>query len=253
MNSSTNKTKNNQANATESVQEKMVRRAERICDYKFKNKTLLIQALTHPSMVETDQIGKSYERLEFLGDSLLGSFIAQVLFTRFPEYNEGALTRIKVSLVSGGNLSKVAKGLGLEDVIIFGSSERGTGKRGLASALENVYEALTAAIALDGGLEEAFKWAYRTLDLDEIDDSAAKTENPKSVLQEKLQVDHITPTYELIDTSGPPHSRVFTSNVLMDGEVIGTGSGRSKKDAESAAAAAALEQMIAAEKKKRRK
>jgi ribonuclease-3 len=228
----------------------IVNKTEKICGYKFKNKTLLVQALTHPSMVESDQINKSYERLEFLGDSLLGSFIAQVLFTRFPDYNEGALTRIKVSLVSGGNLSGVAKRLGLANVIIFGSSEKGTGKRGLASALENVYEALTAAIALDGGLDAAFDWAYRTLKLDTIDDSAAKIENPKSVLQEILQVDRITPTYELVETSGPPHARVFTCNVLSEGKIIGTGSGRSKKDAEAAAAEAALEQIRAAEKKK---
>ncbi|HBT94978.1 MAG TPA: ribonuclease III [Coriobacteriia bacterium] len=222
-----------------------------ILGYEFKDTSLLIRALTHPSVTDADQINDSYERLEFLGDSLLGAFIARVLYERFPRYDEGCLTRIKVSLVSGGNLSKVAESLGLADFIIFGSSERGTGKRGLASALENVYEAITAAIALDGGQDEAFTWVYRTLNLDEIDDSAAKIENPKSNLQEILQVNRITPTYELVETSGPPHARTFTSNVLSDGKVIGTGTGRSKKDAESAAAESALKRMRGKENRKK--
>jgi ribonuclease-3 len=229
----------------------IVARSEQVIGYSFKNKSLLIQALTHPSKVEADQNSKSYERLEFLGDSLLGSFIAQALFDKYPDYNEGSLTRIKVSLVSGGNLSKTARELGLADLIIFGLSEKGTGKRGLSSALENVYEALVAAIALDGGQEAACKWVHRTLRLDQIDDSASKTDNPKSALQEKLQVDRVTPTYELVEMVGPPHERIFTCNVLSDGVVIGTGSGHSKKDAETAAARFALKQLAKAKKRQK--
>jgi ribonuclease-3 len=97
-----------------------VQHAEDIMGYCFKDKDLLIQALTHPSAIEEDPIGGSYERLEFLGDSLLGAFVALVIYERFPDLDEGALTRIKVALVSGGMLSRRAEELGFADLIIFG-------------------------------------------------------------------------------------------------------------------------------------
>jgi ribonuclease-3 len=208
--------------------------------YGFRDRSLLQRALTHPSAVEEDSIALSYERLEFLGDSILGAVIAQEIFQRFPEMDEGGMTRIKVSLVSGDSLSGIARDLGFADLIIFGSSERGTGKRGLHSALENVYEAVIAALTLDGGMDIAREWIMRTLAPRISAHSADEPENPKSSLQEILQVKRITPTYELVSTEGPPHDRVFTANVLSGGEVIGTGTGRSKKDAEAQAAYEAL-------------
>jgi ribonuclease-3 len=225
--------------------------AEQIIGYTFQDKDLLIRALTHPSAIEEDPIGGSYERLEFLGDSLLGAFVAVTIYERFPDFDEGALTRIKVSLVSGGMLSRRAEELGFANLIIFGSSEKGTGKRGLSSALENVFEALTAAIALDGGSEAAREWVIRALGDYISRDIAAEPENPKSLLQEKLQVGRITPTYELVEACGPPHERVFTCNVLSEGVVIGTGDGHSKKDAEAAAAAQALKRLRKANKRKK--
>ncbi|MDR0350996.1 MAG: ribonuclease III [Coriobacteriales bacterium] len=222
------------------IDDERVERCERILDYQFKDKELLLQALTHPSASEYDPIRGSYERLEFLGDSLLGAFISMTIYKRFPDLDEGALTRIKVSLVSGGRLSQRAEELGFSDLIIFGSSEWGTGKRGLSSALENVFEAVTAAIALDGGLAASNQWVMRALDDYITRELAFKSESPKSRLQEILQVNRITPTYELVNTTGPPHERVFTCNVLSGEEIIGTGVGSSKKDAEAAAAAHAL-------------
>jgi len=219
---------------------KRIEQAEKTIGYTFRDKRLLIQALTHPSAAENNAIHSSYERLEFLGDSLLGAFVAYKIFEKFPDFDEGGMTRIKVSLVSGGMLSKRAEELGFSDIIIFGSSEKGTGKRGLSSALENVFEALTAAIALDGGIEKSREWVMQTLG-DYISlDTALESENPKSVLQEILQVDHITPIYHLDDTTGPPHARVFTSSVLSGDEVIGTGVGYTKKEAEAEAATQAL-------------
>jgi ribonuclease-3 len=214
--------------------------AERILGYCFFDKNLLLSALTHPSAAEEDPISCSYERLEFLGDSIMGAIIAQEIYDRFPQMDEGGMTRIKVSLVSGETLARRAGELGFGELIIFGSSERGTGKRGLHSALENVYEALVAALALDGGYEVARCWVRGTLAPYISEQSAAEPENPKSTLQEILQVDHVTPTYELVMTEGPPHERVFTSNVLSEGKVIGTGTGHSKKDAEAKAAVQAL-------------
>jgi ribonuclease-3 len=230
-----------------------VERAESIIGYHFRNEDLLIQALTHPSAIEEDPIGGSYERLEFLGDSLLGAFVAFTIYERFPDFDEGVLTRIKVSLVSGGTLSRRAEELGFADIIIFGSSERGTGRRGLSSALENVFEALTAAIAIDGGIDEARAWVMRALGDYISSDIASESENPKSILQEVLQVDRITPTYELIETSGPPHQRTFTCNVLSEGVVIGCGAGHSKKDAEAEAAAQALKRLRGTNNRKKSK
>jgi ribonuclease-3 len=225
-----------------------IEKAEAILGYHFSNPDLLIRALTHPSAAESDPIANSYERLEFLGDSLLGAFVSHAIYTRFPELDEGGLTRIKVSLVSGSSLSERAADLGLGELIIFGSSERGTGQRGLNSALENVFEALVAALTLDGGPEVARTWVLDVLGAYIDGGFASEPENPKSMLQEILQLNRITPTYEVVETTGPPHARVFTCNVLSGTEVIGTGCGHSKKDAEAQAAAAALESLRAAQK-----
>ncbi|MDR1014616.1 MAG: ribonuclease III [Coriobacteriales bacterium] len=227
--------------------------AERILGYTFNDKALLLRALTHPSAIEENAIEGSYERLEFLGDSFLGAFVSLTLYERFPDLDEGALTRIKVSLVSGGMLSERCAELGFADLIIFGSSERGTGRRGLYSALENVFEALIAAIALDGGASEAQRWVLEVLDSHISRKLAAEPENPKSILQEILQASRITPTYEVVETSGPPHERIFTCNVLSAGVVVGTGTGHSKKDAEAAAAAHALKRLSRRDRRKAKK
>ena len=158
----------------------------------------------------------SYERLEFLGDSVLGAIVATEAFHRYPELDEGGLTRIKVALVAGSSLAKVAESLGFADIIVFGLSEAARGRRGLHSALENVYEATVAALYLDAGIEVAQRFVAATL-LDHMSlDMAKEPENPKSILQEKLQEDGITPTYKLVETQGPPHDRTFITQVYAD-------------------------------------
>jgi len=214
--------------------------AEIILEHKFKDRNLLLHALTHPSAVEERAVDNSYERLEFLGDSYLGAIIADMLYRRFPDLDEGGMTRVKISLVSGESLSRKASELGIADLILFGSSEHGTGKRGLHSALENVFEALVAALVLDAGIYVAQEWVCRVL-ADEISvHQAEEPDNPKSNLQELLQEQHITPTYELVAAAGPAHDRTFTSRVLAEGQELALGVGHSKKAAESAAAASAL-------------
>lgn len=220
-----------------------IARAEEILEYTFHDKALLLAALTHPSAVEGHSVSDSYERLEFLGDSILGSIVAYRAFHDYPDLNEGGLTRIKVSLVSGSSLAKVADELGFADIIIFGSSERGTGKRGLHSALENVYESLVAALYLDGGLNSAVAFVDRTLISHMNIDMAKEPENPKSVLQERLQEDGITPTYRLVETQGPPHDRTFVTQVFVGVDSIAKGVGRTKKESESKAAQSALEML----------
>lgn len=215
--------------------------AERILGHSFKDRSLLLAALTHPSAAEGHSILDSYERLEFLGDSILGAIVAYSAYHAYPDLDEGGLTRIKVSLVSGSSLSDVSKDLGLADVIFFGSSERGTGRRGLHSALENVYESLVAALYLDEGLEAAADFVKRTLIVRMSADMAKEPENPKSVLQERLQEDGITPTYRLVETQGPPHDRTFVTQVFVGVQSIARGVGRTKKESESQAAKSALE------------
>ncbi len=216
-------------------------RAEEILGYSFEDRLLLLAALTHPSAAEGHSISDSYERLEFLGDSILGAIVSYCAFNEYPTLDEGGLTRIKVSLVSGSSLAKTAEELGLADVIVFGSSERGTGRRGLHSALENVYESLVAALYLDGGLGAAVDFVKRTLVVKMDADMAKEPENPKSVLQERLQEDGITPTYRLVETQGPPHDRTFVTQVFVGVQSIAKGVGRTKKESESQAAKSALE------------
>lgn len=215
--------------------------AQQIIGYTFKDENILLPAITHPSAVEGKPVKCSYERLEFLGDSVLGGIVAKAAFDAFPRLDEGGLTRIKVALVSGSSLSRVASDLGFADAIIFGLSERGTGRRGLHSALENVYEAVVAALFLDGGLSVAVDFVKRTLICHMSIDMAKEPENPKSVIQEKLQEQGITPTYQLIETLGPPHDREFITRVLADDIPLAQGTGRTKKESESNAAKCALE------------
>ncbi len=216
---------------------------QNILQYRFNSESLLLAAITHPSATEGRSVKYSYERLEFLGDSILGAIVAMLAFHEYHELDEGGLTRIKVALVSGSSLSDVASHLGFADCIVFGLSEAGTGRRGLHSALENVYEATVAALYLDGGLDAAVTFVKRTLIPRMSIDMAREPENPKSALQEKLQEDGITPTYKLIDTQGPPHDRTFVAQVFAGDKGLAQGTGRTKKEAESQAARTTLERL----------
>ena len=174
-------------------------RAQEILGHEFNNKVLLRAALTHPSAVEGQPVSASYERLEFLGDSILGAVFARSLFESYPEFDEGKLTRLKVSLVSGATLSEVSHELGIDDIIIFGASETGTGARGLHSALENVYESLVGALYLDAGWDVAAEFIHRTLKPHLASERAEHPANPKSFLQECVQADgHEPPAYKLV-------------------------------------------------------
>ncbi len=214
--------------------------AETILGHTFADKDLARRALTHPSAVEVRDPNAYYERLEFLGDSIVGFLIAEELFRRFPSMDEGGLTRIRVSVVSRSALGKVAAELGLADALVVGQSERGTGGRGLKSALGNVYEALVAALYLDAGLDTARGWVLATLGPLISEDVAVSLENPKSELQERLQARGNAPTYHLVSQDGPPHARTFTVEVSVGGTVVGSGTGQTKKEAEAEAAAAAI-------------
>ena len=218
-----------------------VAEAERICGHVFEDKGLVAAALTHPSAAEGKPVSASYERLEFLGDSILGAIVATDLFERFPEMDEGELTQAKISLVSGKMLSAIAEGLGVAPLIVMGESERGTGARGMHSALENVYEALVGALYLDAGYVPAHEFVQRTLGPEVSPALAKKPISPKSRLQEVTQRDmRCGPEYKLVSEEGPAHDPTFTSVVMVEGRRIGRGAGSSKKSSESAAAIDAL-------------
>lgn len=214
--------------------------AQEILGHTFEDIDLLDRALTHPSYYEDCSLACDYERLEFLGDSVLGLIVVEDTYRRFPEMPEGMMTKIKIATVSGSTLSAAAGELGLGNLLLLGESERRTGGRGMASALENVFEATVGALYLDGGIKAARAFVLRVLGPHIAPGVADLSEHPKSRLQEVVQARGAVPEYEIVSTQGPPHDRTFCAVVTVDGETIGRGTGRSKKEAEMNAAADAL-------------
>jgi ribonuclease-3 len=215
--------------------------AERVTGHIFVDRDLLRRSLTHPSASEDRDPTAFYERLEFLGDAVVSLVVAEEIYRRFPSMTEGGMTRIRVSVVAGSVMATVADELGLGDALILGSSEMGTTGRGMQSALENTFEALTAALYLDAGLEVARDWVLRTLGPRIDPDTASTPENPKSILQEALQARGEVPAYRITGQQGPPHDRHFEAEVVLGDVVLGQGSGRTKKEAEASAASVAIE------------
>lgn len=222
-------------------------RAEAVVGHVFADRSLLARALTHPSVSADDTVLLDYERLEFLGDAVLGLIVVEEIYRRFPELAEGVMTKLKISVVSGSSLVAAAERLGLADLIALGDSERGTGTRGLRSALENAFEAVAGAIYLDGGLDAARSFVVLTLG-DRITEDAVERlelEHPKSRLQEIVQADGRTVQYHIVSEEGPPHARLFTAEVRVSGRLMGSGVGASKKEAEMRAAQEALDTVSA--------
>lgn len=219
-----------------------IERVEALLGHVFGDRALAIAALTHPSHATETAGAESYERLEFLGDSVLGFIVADELFRHYTESPEGVLTRRKIAVVSGERLAAVAAEAGLEELLLFGKGEARAGTRGRTSVLENALEALVGAVYLDAGLEAARGVVLRLLGhVLSLEDIAAE-DDAKSTLQEITQArgDGL-PQYVVTESSGPAHAPRFTVEVRLAGHVLGTGSGRSKKEAEKAAARAALE------------
>ncbi|MBI4803132.1 MAG: ribonuclease III [Elusimicrobia bacterium] len=207
---------------------------EEAIEYSFKDKELLAQALTHKSYsTERGQAGFN-ERLEFLGDSVLGLIVAYYLFTKYPCEDEGYLSKVKSVLVSRTNLARWAKDLNLGEHVFLGVGESQTGGMKRSSILANSLEALIGAVYLDGGLEKAFVLVSRWLDRPGA--SSVETDY-KSTLQELIQKRHKKPPeYEIMHTEGPEHEKVFTVRVKIGRKVLGVGAGKNKKEAQQAAA-----------------
>lgn len=211
--------------------------------YQFHNPRLLTEALTHPSVTHERQRKQfDNQRLEFLGDAVLQLVITEHLFARYIDAGEGRLTTRRARLVSRESLKVHAATLGLGHHLLMGRGEEASGGRQRDSTLGDAFEALLGAIYLDSDLE-----TVRRFILDEMRDDLERLEeeplevNPKGQLQELLQaISPGSPSYELLSQHGREHERVFRVRVVWDNQVLGEGSGRSKKLAETAAALAAL-------------
>ena len=218
---------------------------ERRVGYRFRDRGLLEHALTHKSRAAEDASGgvADNESLEFLGDAVLGLVVADSLFRKFPDYNEGQKSKIKASVVSTQSLARHAEQLRLGEHLLLGRGEEKTGGRFKQALLADGYEALIAAVYLDGGLEAAAAFLDRELN-DAIEAGAVETvvgQDYKSALQERLQaLGRSLPQYRVAGEAGPDHRKVFTIEVVVAGETLGTASGKAKKEAEQEAARLAL-------------
>lgn len=215
---------------------------ERRIGYEFKDKSLLKRALTHSSYANEKGTGLDNERLEFLGDSVLGFITAEYLFDHYKDKAEGDLTKKRAYAVCEKTLFGYAEKIGLGDMILLGKGEERTGGRQRPSVVSDAFEAVIAAIYLDGGIENAKKFVLPFIEI-------ASETNPvfkdyKSTLQEVLQQN---PTekfeYIVVDEHGPDHNKEFVVEVHLNSNVIGRGVGGSKKKAEQQAARSALELM----------
>ena len=213
--------------------------------YRFKDRGLLEHALTHKSRAAEDASGgvADNESLEFLGDAVLGLVVAEALFRKYPTYNEGQKSKIKASVVSTQSLARHAEELRLGEHLILGRGEEKTGGRFKQALLADAYEALIAAIYLDGGLTAAAAFLERELN-DAIEDGSVQSvvgQDYKSALQERLQaLGRPLPEYRLSGEAGPDHRKQFSIDVVVSGEVLGSATGKAKKEAEQEAARLAL-------------
>lgn len=210
----------------------------------FDDVSLLEQALVHRSYLNENPAYHlpSNERLEFLGDSLLGFVIAEKLYTELPNLSEGKMTRLRASLVRGETLARMATSLGLGQHLLLGHGEEGSGGRLRKSNLAGLFEAVLGAVLVDQGFPTARDFVLRLFDAEIRDVIGGKIATDyKSKLQELTQAQYqVTPTYRTSGEEGPDHAKVFTVEVRVGARVIGTGRGKSKRTAEVEAAKDAL-------------
>jgi ribonuclease-3 len=217
-------------------------------DYRFRDRGLLEHAMTHTSRANEDVSGgvADNESLEFLGDAVLGFIIADLLFREFPAFDEGEKSKAKASLVSTTTLARQAERLDLGEHLLLGRGEEKTGGRRKQALLADGYEALLAAIYLDGGIEQARAFVAREFAplIAEVREHRVAGQDHKSALQEYLQSrDRSLPEYRVVGTIGPDHRKLFRIEVWVQGEPVGEAVGPSKKEAEQEAARLALEKL----------
>ena len=210
--------------------------------YHFQNKHLLLEALSHSSYAnEKRKTRNSNERLEFLGDSVLSIVVSDFLFHKYPNLPEGELTKLRASMVCEKALHVFAQEIHLGDFLLLGKGEEHTGGRTRSSILADAFEAVIAAIYLDGGMEAAKRHILRFIPKDPELEEPIGFQDYKTQLQEVIQKNPEEKVeYVLVDEVGPDHNKAFTVEVCLNSNVIGTGVGHSKKAAEQLAAKEAL-------------
>lgn len=215
--------------------------------YSFGDRAILLQAMTHTSyghefLSEKAVAQRDNERLEFLGDAILDVVVSDILLESFPNANEGQLSKMRAAVVNEKTLAQMARSISLCECIRLGKGEIQTGGQGKPSILSSALEALIAAIYLDGGFNAVYpvvRHLFAPLFAEEQDLMAFY--DHKTQLQEMIQARwKLTPTYHLLQTSGPDHAKTFEVEVRMNGKALATASGGSKKDAEQNAARAAI-------------
>ncbi len=216
--------------------------------YRFRDRGLLEHAMTHTSRANEDASGGvlDNESLEFLGDAVLGFVIADLLFREFPDFDEGEKSKTKAALVSTTTLARQAELLQLGDHLLLGRGEEKTGGRRKQALLADGYEALIAAIYVDGGIEQARAFIAREFAalIADVREHGVAGQDYKSALQEYLQShDRGLPEYRLAGTLGPDHRKLFQVEVMVGGEALAEASGSSKKEAEQEAARLALDKL----------
>ena len=214
--------------------------------YRFRDRGLLEHAMTHTSRANEDVSGgvADNESLEFLGDAVLGFVVADLLFHEFPDCDEGEKSKMKAMLVSTATLARQAERLQLGDHLLLGRGEEKTGGRRKQALLADGYEALIAAVYLDGGIEQARAFIVRELSglVDDLRRHGVAGQDYKSALQELVQAGgRPLPEYRLVGTLGPDHQKLFEVEVAVAGESLARATGPSKKEAEQEAARLALE------------
>ena len=208
--------------------------------YRFRDRGLLEEALTHRTYVNEAGGGKDNQRLEFFGDAVLDFLLSDLLLVQFPESREGELTRIRASLVDEASLAKIALGLDLGSCLRLGRGEEKGGGRQKRSLLADAFEALLAALYLDGGLDPARRVVTEHFAPLFASGQGLAGRDFKTDLQERARLERgALPRYVLKEVSGPDHDRRFTVEIYLGDELMGEGAGRTKKEAEQAAARAA--------------
>lgn len=209
---------------------------EKRIGYRFQERALLQQALTHSSYANERRINKieDYERLEFLGDAVLEVTVSDHLFHTYPEMKEGEMTKLRASLVCGPTLAFCASEIKLGDFLLLGKGEEMTHGRDKENIVSDVFEAIIGAIYLDGGFTNAKEFIHKYV-LNDLEHKALFYDS-KTILQEKVQECGKILSYRVVGESGPDHDKIFTVEALVDGRPFSEGSGRTKKAAEQKAA-----------------
>ena len=211
---------------------------EKAIGYKFQNSATVTAALTHTSLGQGSNASSPFERMEFLGDSVLGLIVAEELFLKFPKYSEGDLSKLKSKLVSRKFLALKSAEINLSEFILLSKEAIHTGGKESSSILADAMESLICAIYMDGGIEAARKFIKKfILKGYEKHLQIQDLTNYKSLLQEHTQSKfQKVPTYKVVSEEGPDHEKIFLVEVYINGELLGTGTGSNKKSAQQSAA-----------------